>query len=217
MPKAGVGLMARFPQLGQVKTRLAARIGENRALVIYRQMLKLAVARLASLDSRRVFRTAFVAPAEGITQFSKFYPGLDAYLPQIGNDLGARMLQALSTLRTEGSTQFSLLIGADIPGITDVLIHEAIERIAECDCVLGPTADGGYYLIGFNGPPAPEFFSGIRWGSNEVLARTRKIANGLNFMIHELDELQDVDTLKDLETMRAAGILPEAAEDTAGE
>ncbi len=197
MPKTAVGLMAKQPELGFVKTRLAKKIGNEKALELYEALLDNAIGSLCDLDADTFLRTAFVTPADKCESFSKRYVSLDQYHPQEGNDLGNRMQRALEKLLEIESVDRAILIGADIPGISGTIISQAATLLDDNDLVIGPTFDGGYYLIGIR-KMYRSLFNNIRWGTEEVLARTLEEAKANRLKVGQLEKLHDVDELSDL-------------------
>jgi rSAM/selenodomain-associated transferase 2 len=95
----------------------------------------------------------------------------------------------------------ALLIGSDLPGISTEILLQASNVLTNHDVVLGPAADGGYYLIGMQ-RYSPELFTGIDWGSVHVAEQTRAAVARLNLSLAELPELKDVDRPEDLEPLR---------------
>jgi len=95
-----------------------------------------------------------------------------------------------------------VLIGTDIPGVTPALLSKAFEALADHDLVLGPTTDGGYYLIGMNKDAAaraiPGIFNDVPWSTEGVLERTLAIAGELDLSTRQVDELADIDRPDDL-------------------
>lgn len=189
--------MAKQPELGLVKTRLAKEIGDEKALELYEALLNNAVCALSVLDAGMFLRTAFVTPADICESFSKRYVSLDQYHPQQGNDLGQRMQRALDKLLEIESVDRAILIGADIPGISGAIISQAATLLDDHDLVIGPSFDGGYYLIGIRKMHL-SLFKDIRWGTDEVFARTIEEAKVKRLKVGQLEKLHDVDELSDL-------------------
>ncbi len=198
MPKSAVGLMAKYPQSGIVKTRLAATVGPERALRVYEKLLQSILDTCTGLPADQCLRSVFVTPLELVQPFARRYPGLDLYRAQSGADLGERMRQALDELLDHPGVGAAMLIGADIPELSVQLINRATALLGTADLVLGPTVDGGYYLIGMTRLQAG-LFTGIEWGSAEVLATTLAIAEQLELHVAMLPELRDLDEADDLE------------------
>jgi rSAM/selenodomain-associated transferase 1 len=197
MPEKSIGLMAKFPRLGEVKTRLAADIGESNALEVYRKLLNNAVRVVCGLDGSSCYRSVFVTPPETTDDFRRMFPDFDAYHPQKGSNLGDRMLEAFSTLLETSEDGCTCLIGADIPGIDESILSEANQLLASNDIVLGPTHDGGYYLIGLKNV-IEEPFRGVNWGTRYVLNQTLTIAQRCHLRVGLLPCLRDLDVASDI-------------------
>ncbi len=192
-----VAVFLKAPRLGTVKTRLAAEIGDRRALRLYRVMTArvLGAVREAGLDA-----TIWFTPADAITEMS-FWLGEEWDLrAQAPGDLGARLAAAAKAMAPGRGW---MAIGADCPGLSAELLRSAAEIIEAGRIALGPTFDGGYYLIG--GPtPLPDIFSAIPWSTSEVLSETRARLARAGAVVHDLPVLRDVDTAADA---RAEGLL----------
>jgi rSAM/selenodomain-associated transferase 1 len=130
------------------------------------------------------------------------------YMPQQGVDLGERMKNGFTEAFDSGFKRV-LLIGSDIPGLPLEFIEEAFASLKEKDAVIGPSLDGGYYLIGFRDEKfSPQVFKGILWSTERVFEETMKILEREGLTIHTLKPLRDIDTIDDLriEELRKKGI-----------
>ena len=118
------------------------------------------------------------------------------YASQKGDDLGERMKNAFKLVFSHGAEK-AIIIGTDIPDLTNELIENAINKLDEKDLVIGPSPDGGYYLLGMK-KYNPFLFEGITYSTNNVFGETIKIAeqNSLSYQI--LDSLLDIDTEEEL-------------------
>ncbi|MFT5124294.1 MAG: rSAM/selenodomain-associated transferase 2/rSAM/selenodomain-associated transferase 1 [Kiritimatiellia bacterium] len=181
-------IFAKRPEPGKVKTRLAATVGDDRALQIYRQLV---AHTLKQARACRAKLAVHFAPVEAEVDMRTWLGDDLVYIAQPDGDLGARMLAAFSPGRC------SVIIGTDCPGITDALIHQAFDQLDHADLVVGPTDDGGYYLIGAR-EPYPELFRAIPWSTDAVYALTRARAAALGLTVAELPQLSDVDVEADL-------------------
>jgi rSAM/selenodomain-associated transferase 1 len=180
-------VMARYPEPGMVKTRLAASIGDAGAAEIYRAFLRDLGARLPGHRSW-VLRWAF-EPA-GSRFCVELAAGADAFA-QVEGSLGARMLAAMARGLRDGARHV-VLIGSDVPHVPLSILEEAFGRLSGgADLVLGPAEDGGYYLIGARSVPA--VFEGIRWGGPDVLAATLAAARRRGIEPELLETQYDVD------------------------
>ena len=91
----------------------------------------------------------------------------------------------------------SIIIGTDIPGIMVSMLSTAFKSLEKHDVVIGPTEDGGYYLIGLK-KDVPELFENIAWSTNTVFSATREKAHALGLSLKVLPKLRDLDTEEDL-------------------
>jgi uncharacterized protein len=182
-------IFVKNPVLGQVKTRLAADTGREKALEVYLDLL------------HRTRRCALDYPGEKRIYYSDWIPEQDLWDPdmfhknlQTGGDLGTRMSNAFNeVLPTLGP---ALLIGSDCPYLTSALLLEAAQHLKKLDCVLGPAKDGGYYLIGLRNP-ITGIFRDINWSSDAVLQQTLNALQKAHARYHLLPTLEDIDTLAD--------------------
>jgi hypothetical protein len=117
-------------------------------------------------------------------------------LDQIGEDLGARMDQAFRAIFARGY-QRVLVVGTDLPSLPGACYTQALGLLADHDLVLGPSLDGGYYLIGLR-RSVPELFVGMPWSTDRVCALTRAKAEALGLKTGLLPTWRDVDTIEDL-------------------
>jgi rSAM/selenodomain-associated transferase 1 len=192
--KSIVLLFIKAPFKGQVKSRLAMAVGEEPALELYKNFTLDIIDALSA--SGYPFRICFYPrdAEEAITTWLIGYPTA----PQAGSDLGERMELAFKKIFSEGFTR-AILIGSDIPDLTQAVFHEALESLIKNDAVIGPAADGGYYLIGFNQRSfLPGIFRGIPWSTDTVFRETMDILHGSSLRVHLLPQWKDVDTLEDL-------------------
>jgi hypothetical protein len=123
------------------------------------------------------------------------------YRGQGEGDIGARMARALAEAFAEGAPA-AVLVGTDIPDLSGAILAEAFQRLADHDIVIGPAADGGYYLIGLRrerfAELAPLLFQGIAWGGENVLRDTLSALAPSGVAVHLLPMLRDIDRPEDL-------------------
>ena len=123
--------------------------------------------------------------------------GIDyQYQSQSEGDLGHRMSCAFADSLGQGRRRV-VLIGSDCPGITAKVLNAAFSHLNHYDLVLGPTTDGGYYLIGLRAP-SPELFQDLPWGTADVLEMTLSRAASLGLRTILLEPLTDIDRPEDL-------------------
>jgi rSAM/selenodomain-associated transferase 1 len=182
-------IFVKNPLPGQVKTRIAASLGAHQAYLIYLQLL--ATIRETSLGvevDKYVFYSDFIDTSDEWPS-----PPFQKHR-QSGADIGARMDDALSTILCRHPR--AVLIGSDVPEIYPGLIREAFQQLAEVPVVLGPAADGGYYLLGLS-RPQPALFRGIQWSTASVLEETLHICRNHALPVKLLETLPDIDTAAD--------------------
>lgn len=200
-------LFAKYPVPGQVKTRLIPALGATRAARLHRRMTE------TTLDTAKAAGSSVVVCAAGapLRRFRAWLGKGPAYVRQSDGDLGRRMEDSFDRAFRLGARK-AIAIGADVPGITPDLLRKAFEALDFADVVLGPAADGGYYLIGMR-QLYRQIFRDIAWGSGEVLSRTREIlaANGISY--RELPVLSDVDRPEDLSLVRDDARLADALDE----
>jgi rSAM/selenodomain-associated transferase 1 len=188
--------MAKHPVPGRVKTRLATVIGAEAACRLYRAFIRDLAARLATTPWPVTWA---VWPAD--SPFETVVPGARC-VPQEGATLGTRMAHATAQLFTDSRSPV-VVLGADSPHLPLAAVADAGRALCgDVDVALGPTVDGGYWLIGLRAP-RPELFDGIAWSTatvlHETLARVR--AGGLR--VHLAPATFDVDEPADLTALRA--------------
>lgn len=182
------------PQLGKVKTRLARSIGEDKALRVYKELLKYTLAMASNIDvQRQVWYSDYIDQQDAID------PELFDKAIQRGSNLGARMEEAFRQTFLLNRTEKALIIGSDCPDLTEDLIAKAFLKLDRYDLVVGPAVDGGYYLLGMK-KNYHELFIDINWSSESVYPETLIRAEELQLKVFELPVLNDIDTEKDLIT-----------------
>jgi rSAM/selenodomain-associated transferase 1 len=193
-------IFARAPQLGRVKTRLAAELGDQRALAVYRELAERAVG--AVRGAAPVIVVSY-APPDAADEMTCWLGGDLLYDPQAAGDLGARMHAAIAARRAAGARRV-VVIGTDCPGVTAPVVRSAFAALDDADLVLGPAADGGYYLIGMREPHAV-LFHDVPWSTDRTLAVTLERARAARLRVALLHTLRDVDTADDWRAYAAAG------------
>lgn len=188
------GIMIRYPEPGRVKTRLAKDVGNSRAAEIYRQVVELIVKNTAPAD-QGYERVVLYDPLERLRDFEQWLPG-DQFILQQGEDVGARMDNAIRDLLARGAEKV-VLTGADIPALNSTIIAKAFTALDQADIVIGPASDGGYYLIGMKEPHS-EIFQGIPWSTERVFETTVCKIREFKLSYYSTITLSDIDRLEDL-------------------
>lgn len=187
------------PRPGAVKTRLHARYTPRQTAALYSGFVRDTLALAQTLPiHRRVI--AYDPPGAEETVRTLCGPNW-AYLPQIQRDLGARMHAALAGELERGASA-AVLIGTDIPSLPPHHIQMAFDLLKTRDIVLGPSTDGGYYLIGLS-HPCPELFKNIAWSTPQVLAQTIAQVRARNHTLGLVPPWFDADTPEELDILIA--------------
>jgi rSAM/selenodomain-associated transferase 1 len=192
MNKNLILIFTRNPELGKVKTRLAASIGKDNALEIYIQLLEhTKKVALETPYDKQVLYSEEINHAD-IWESSFFQKKL-----QVGSDLGARMHHAFQQGFADGYEKI-VIIGSDLIALESSDIIAAIENLSDNDIVIGPAEDGGYYLLGMKKIPN-NLFSNKEWGTDTVLKDT--LLDIANLKYHLLQEKNDIDTYEDIKNV----------------
>jgi rSAM/selenodomain-associated transferase 1 len=193
--------MAKAPRAGQVKTRLCPPLDPAEAAELYRCFLLDRIAQVAALD--HATPVVAYAPADARDEIERLAPGL-RLLAQRGPDLGERLTHVFADLLA-GGHRAAIATDSDTPTLPRRYLEQAIGALTDgdADVTLGPTEDGGYYLIGL-ARPAPLLFEDIPWSTDGVLAATLDRARRLDLRVAVLPGWFDVDTAADLDRLRAA-------------
>ena len=201
MEPIAVAIMAKEPRAGEAKTRLCPPLSLADAAELYRRFL------LDKIEQVRSLRTARPAiaytPAGARAFFEEVAPDF-VLVPQRGADLGERLANSLGELLDRGH-RGALAIDSDTPTLPLGFLQQALDLVMrpEIDVVLGPTEDGGYYLIGVR-VAHRELFEGVPWSTSDVLHVTLRRAAAAGLHAACLPPWFDVDTTGDLERLRAA-------------
>jgi rSAM/selenodomain-associated transferase 1 len=204
---AALALFAKAPLAGRVKTRLVPPLTPEEAARVARASLE-DTARFIVPEVPVPWTLFLDGEADVPTRRLAAETGL-SILPQEGPELGERLKAAFRVLRSRGARRV-LAIGSDSPTLDPTRIREGIESLAVCDLTLGPSEDGGYYLIGTSGIHE-SIFDGIPWGSASAAAATLERARASNLEVRLLAPWYDLDDAASLrrvyETARAGSAL----------
>ena len=213
-----LGLFAKFWQPGTVKTRLGASIGLTESCEIYKLFLFHLLTRHQATGH---FRDVVFSPPEARSKFRDSIPTHWEFCPQNDGDLGERMagyfrekferIQIESENQTNNSINQAasggedsksncnkiVIIGADCPLLGGELINSAFDQLDEVAVVIGPSLDGGYYLLGMR-EKCWNVFSDIQWSTSDVLPDTIKHLERQQISYHLLEPMNDIDEIDDL-------------------
>jgi len=188
--KQALIIFARNPIRGKVKTRLAATLGEDKALSIYQSLLEHTVQITHQLPCDR-----YVFYADGISLNDHWLSDVYRKENQVGADLGARMHHAFDTLFQRSYEQV-LIIGTDCFELTPEILENAFTILRKHEVVIGPSVDGGYYLLGMR-QLYPFLFEEKAWSTNTVYNSTIQQLEMHQISYDTLPILNDIDTEED--------------------
>jgi len=188
--KQALIIFVKQPVAGKVKTRLAKTVGDVTALEIYKELLQ------HTHDITQLLRfDKYVFYADAIAGNDIWEYTIYQKRTQAGNDLGARMQAAFEELFSKGY-QHICIIGSDCYELTNVVIQQAFNALEQYDAVIGPSADGGYYLLGL-ARMQPLLFINIQWSTCKVLEQTIGACITANYSHVLLPILHDIDNEED--------------------
>jgi rSAM/selenodomain-associated transferase 1 len=197
-------VFARVPERGKVKTRLAATLGDDRALDVYRAMLKDVLRSVGTPDPALEIEVMWAPTEVASSQSLKDAFGGFSLAMQTGETLGDRLAMAFSERFFFHRTEKIIAIGVDDPRISRELIEHAFSLLESCEWVVGPAEDGGYYLIGCRAASYnTEAFQEIQWGTSSVLRSTLDKIHGWGNTVATLPVRSDIDVAGDLERFAA--------------
>jgi rSAM/selenodomain-associated transferase 1 len=195
-----VVIMAKAPQTGEVKTRLSPPLSPTDAAKLYRCFLLDKIEQVTALEAATL-ALAFTPPeAKGF--FEDVAPGF-VLVQQRGADLGDRLANSLGEL-IAGGHRAAVAIDSDTPTLPVSFLQQAVDLLttSDVDLVLGPTQDGGYYLIGLRAMHR-ELFEAMAWSTSTVLSETIQRASAKGLRVACLPPWYDIDTPEDLGRLRA--------------
>lgn len=192
-------IMAKQPTDGSTKTRLSPFLTSAEAARFYEALLRDTIA-LAALLSEVAELVIAITPPESIEYFNEISPPDALLLPVEGQHIGECLEKGLKWLFEEGYTK-GLAFNSDGPSLPLAVLQQAIHSLDEVETVLGPSQDGGYYLIGMR-RLYPELFQGISWSTGQVFIQTLERARQLGLKTFLTQLWYDIDTAEDLLFLR---------------
>lgn len=190
-----LGLFAKEPVPGKVKTRLTPPLSAEQACRLYRAALEETVERLCALDL-----TVVICYDGQRSWFAATFPGL-SLLSQAEGNLGTRLQVAAEKLFAVGGGPV-LFAASDSPDLPAALIQQALAALQDKPAAVIPCVDGGYALIGLQSP-TPTLFADIPWSTPQVLPTTRERARQLGFSLYETASWEDLDDIASLRRLVA--------------
>lgn len=189
--KKAILLFTRNPELGKVKTRIAKTLGNQKALEIYKKLLHHTREIVAHLKADKYVFYSDLIPKDDMWENDIFIKRM-----QRGTTLGDKMSIAFEEVFNNNYDSICI-IGSDCYELNPTIIENAFQLLQVNDCVIGPTFDGGYYLLGMN-KFHTELFQNIEWSTETVFEETLKICSKLNLKTVFTNKLNDVDTENDV-------------------
>ena len=188
-------LFIKYPNHGAVKSRLAESVGESTACALYKCFVDDILTTLKGINAQIVICYYPVYLKEKMAAWlGRRYD----YIPQIGENLGDRLQYCCNISLKEGAEKI-IVLASDIPEISQEIIKNAFSQLEDNDMVIGPSEDGGYYLIGFkNKSYYNNIFEDISWSSKYVFQETLEKMDRCQLRYFILDTLNDMDTIADI-------------------
>lgn len=183
----------KYPKNGEVKTRLAKDIGHDKATSFYTKIAEKTIQKAKKVDADLF---VFFNPPESLQKFQDWLGTDLKYLPQSEGDLGKKMSTAFLEIFAKNYTN-TIIIGTDIPDISTEILEQAFENLENRDCIIGPSPDGGYYLLGFNKSSFfVEIFQDITYSTETVYKETISKFEKFDKTYLTLESLEDVDDVE---------------------
>src|ERR1700723_2044981 len=186
-------IMAKAPRLGSVKTRLAKSLPLQAVSELYRCLLGDTIALAQALDGVEV---AIMCPESDVEDLGRAAGGAVRVVPQIGNGLAAGLTSVFAHFAGADHSRI-VAFNSDSPHLPASVLESAFQALATCDVVIGPTHDGGYYLVGATASH-PGLFTGDVMGTSSALERLLARARALELSVGFADRFYDIDVADDL-------------------
>ncbi len=200
---ACVIVFVKNPVPGQVKTRLTPYLSPEQAASLYQAFLVDWCSALSTISTTH--RVIAYTPPEGLNALQTLIGEDPVYIPQVGASLGERLIAAARWACDQDYAKF-LFVGSDSPTLPIQYVERALDLLESRDIVIGPSVDGGYYLIGFSKHGAslsiPTIFEEIAWSTEVVFRQTLKKLQEINVQLGLLLPWYDVDTPTGLQLLR---------------
>ena len=194
--KNAVIIFTRYPEIGKVKTRLAASIGNESAYLVNEILVGRTFKECLKLEENRFNLFAFYSDMKN----EEFFPDSIAkrflIYNQDGENLGEKMRNAFEKIFNLGFEK-AVILGTDIPDISESILSKSFLELEQNNIVIGPSTDGGYYLLGMN-KFYPNIFDDIKWGTESVFEKTIDKIHENNLSYTTIDRLTDIDVKEDL-------------------
>jgi rSAM/selenodomain-associated transferase 1 len=191
-------IMAKAPRLGSVKTRLAESLSLQAVTELYRCLLNDTLALAHALDHVEI---AMMCPASDVDDLSRAVAKTVRIVPQTGQGLAAGLASVFNHFATSGQHRV-IAFNSDSPHLAASVLETAFDVLEACDLVVGPTHDGGYYLVGAKATH-PALFESDGMGTANALEALLTRAGALGLSVHLTDPFYDIDVEGDLTRLAA--------------
>ena len=185
----------KFPEPGNVKTRLAADLSAQTAASLYEALAERVITEVYPLNGSYEL-LLYVDPGHDLASYRHWIGPDWSLFKQQGSDLGERLRHAFETTFEQGFERVAV-IGTDCVGMDQAYIEDAFEKLASHDFIIGPSTDGGYFFLGMK-QPSSWMFENVVWSTETVLETTLDKIEVRQKTVLQLDEKIDIDTLEDL-------------------
>ena len=188
-------IFGRYPVPGRTKTRLIPALGPEGAADLQRRLTENILETVRRFARPREIGVEICFEGDSKQKMRQWLGSGEVLSRQVSGNLGERMQAAFLGAFQRGADRV-VLLGTDIPQIRTDHLEQAFDALAENDLVIGPSTDGGYWLIGLNHPV--DLFEGIKWSTDAVFGQTLALAKEQGLRVKTLTPLTDIDTAEDL-------------------
>jgi len=202
--KSALVLFVNYPKPGKVKTRLANETSDIFATDVYCCFIKDSIERFRNIKADLI---PFISEKNKVRLFQQNFNFQNKCYDQSSGHLGIRMKHAMKVMFSDKYT-YVAIIGSDCPDIPVSYINNAFSKLIKNDVVIGPSVNGGYYLIGCSNPRAlNSLFTDIEWNTDKVVQQTINKIETESFSYSLLKEWRDIDCLEDLKKEKQKYVL----------
>lgn len=189
-------VFSKYPEDGEVKTRLAKTLNNKFAVKFCKICAEHLFNEVLKISGEKILPYLFYSEESDKEKIKSWTKSKFLLNSQEGKDIGEKMFNAFKKVFHNGA-QKVMIVGTDIPDITSEILYDGLSALNESDIVMGPSADGGYYLLGMKNL-YQEFFTNVEWSGSKVFEKTLEKIKTQNLSFHLLPELTDIDTEEDL-------------------
>ncbi len=193
-------VFAKLPRPGEVKTRLGFEIGMDQACATYDAFAQHAFSLAEKVMEGGISVSVHFVNNAPEAEIKRWVGRPFSFFPQQGATLGDRMENAFHKAFDDGAAQ-AVIIGTDVPELDSTTVMRGFEQLDTHDITIGPSSDGGYYLLGMRSP-GYDVFSGIQWSTERVYTETLRHIEHMRLRYAVLPVFSDIDTLEQYEAFR---------------